>query len=500
MVSGSIRKGAIISYVSIILNIAVSFFYTPWMIRQIGMTDYGLYSLILSFISYFLLDFGLQQAVQRFIAKYRAENNKDKVGKLVGLTSRIYLIIDAVIFFVLLVAYFFITDIFTGLTPAEIEKLRGLYIIASVFSILNFVFKPMGGAMLAYEYFVEAKLLDLLNRIGSVAFICLLLYFGADVYALVLINGACALLSSFLSFVIFNKKSHLHIKWRYYDKVELKNIFSFSMWTFGISLAQRMRITLIPSILGIVSNSSEIAVFALSMSLDSMIYVLSSALNGLFLPKVARIVQGNDRDGIMDLMIKVGRIQLFIIGLIFSGFCIFGSQFIHLWVGDVFTNVYYILICGIIIQPILLTEQIAGDLVYVENKVKYTGSAIFITSFIGLAFATLFASQMGALGAGIGTGVGLVIYIVWLNIFYNNNLGLNIPKFFRECHGRIAPLMIIFAVFVYLIIREMELDTWFKFLLVMAIYSLGYGFISYVFLFNKDEKKIFKSLICNVNE
>lgn len=494
MAIGNIGKGAVISYVSIFLNIAISFFYTPWMIRQIGMSDYGLYSLILSFISYFLMDFGLHQAVQRFIAKYRAENNEDKVAKMVGLTTRVYLIIDAVIFFVLLVCYFFISNIFAGLTPEEIERLKGLYIIAAVFSILNFMFKPMAGAMLAYEFFVEEKLLETVNRVGVVVLICVALYIGADVYALILINGAAALLISILKFVIFKRKSRLNIQWRYYDKAELKGIFSFSMWTFGISLAQKMRISLIPTILGIVSNSTEIAVFALSISLDAMFYTFSSALNGLFMPKVAREALNKDKDSINILMVRVGRIQLYIIWLIFSGFCIFGASFLNLWVGEAFKNVYYILICGILIQPILLTEQIAADLVYVENKVRYTGTMIFVTSLIGLVVATICARSLGALGAGLGTGFGLIIYIIWLNIFYKNNLKLNLGHFFKKCHGQILPVLATLSVAVFMGIRLVNLDNWFKFIGAVAFYVILYFSIAYNLVFNNEEKAIIKSL------
>lgn len=493
MAVGNIGKGAIISYVSIFVNIAISFFYTPWMIRQIGMSDYGLYSLILSFISYFLMDFGLQQAVQRFIAKYRAENEDEKVAKMVGLTTRVYLIIDTVIFLVLLVCYFFISNIFTGLTSEEVETLKGLYIIAAIFSVLNFMFKPMAGAMLAYEYFVEEKLLEMLNKVGTVALVCFALLMGADVYALVLINGAVALLSSLLKFAVFKRKSKLKIQWGYYDKWELKSIFSFSMWTFGISLAQRLRISLIPTILGIVSNSTEIAVFALSVSLDGMIYTLSSALNGLFLPKVARIAINQDRDSIEALMVKVGRLQLYIIWLIFSGFCIFGSQFISLWVGDAFHNAYYILICGILIQPILLTEHIANDLVYVENKVRYTGTMIFTTSLIGLLFAVFFARSLGALGAGFGTGIGLLFYIVWLNIFYKKNLKLNLHRFFTQCHGKILPYLATYSIIAFFLVRMVIIDGWFQLIGIVAIYTLLYFIVAYRFTFNTEEKNIVKA-------
>lgn len=90
MATSNIGKGAIISYVAIFLNIAISFLYTPWMLRQVGASDYGLYSLIISFISYFIIDFGLTSAIARFVAKYRAEGNNKKVENILGLTLNIF--------------------------------------------------------------------------------------------------------------------------------------------------------------------------------------------------------------------------------------------------------------------------------------------------------------------------------------------------------------------------------------------------------------------------
>ena len=79
-----IRIGALISYFSIIFNILAGFIYTPWMISQIGKSDYGLYTLAHSLISLFLVDFGLGQAVSRYISKYHAEGDEEKVNSFLG--------------------------------------------------------------------------------------------------------------------------------------------------------------------------------------------------------------------------------------------------------------------------------------------------------------------------------------------------------------------------------------------------------------------------------
>ena len=48
-----IKLGAIISYFAIAFNIIAGLIYTPWMVGQIGKSDYGLYTLANSLIFIF---------------------------------------------------------------------------------------------------------------------------------------------------------------------------------------------------------------------------------------------------------------------------------------------------------------------------------------------------------------------------------------------------------------------------------------------------------------
>lgn len=54
-----LKGGAALSYVSIVLNMMVGLMYTPYMLRMLGQSEYGLYSLAASIIAYLtVLDFG----------------------------------------------------------------------------------------------------------------------------------------------------------------------------------------------------------------------------------------------------------------------------------------------------------------------------------------------------------------------------------------------------------------------------------------------------------
>lgn len=491
MAQSKIAKGAIISYVSIFLNIVISLVYTPWMIRQIGVSDYGLYSLVGAFLGYFTLDFGLSGTITRFIAKYRAEGNEEKVENMLGLTAKVYFVLDAIIFLVIFVLYFFLTDIFGGgLTPEEIEKLKVLYCIAGTFSILSFLFKPVSGAMMAYEFFVANKLLDMLVRVGTVVFIAIMLLLGGNVYHLVFITGFVGFGAALLRYTIFIRKSKLKINWRYFEKAELIGLFSYSVWVLVVQLSQMFRLSLIPTILGIYSNTTEISVFSVGRNLEGMVFTISAALNGLFLPMVSRMVQSGDRKGILDLMVRVGRIQLYIILLVFSGFCVFGQPFIHLWVGETFHASYYVFLFLVFVNIISLTLHIGMDLVYAENKIKHTALRVLISSLIGLVLSIIVAPKYGALGCAAATGVALVLTQILYIDFYQRKMGLNMGYFFKNCHLKIMPLIVVYAVASYFICSNLAIDSWTMLFGVIGVYTVGYLVIAWFFLANKYEKEL----------
>lgn len=465
------------------------------MIKQIGASNYGLYSLILTFLSYFIMDFGLSMSIQRFIAKYRAEGNENMVSKMIGLTTKIYLCIDSIIFVVLFILYFFLEGIFTGLTASEMIIFKQLYLIAALFSVASFLFKPMNGAMMAYEYFVENKTLDMIQRIGTALIICIALFCGAGVFVLVLTNGAVALGVSITKFIIFKRKSKINIEWGYYDKPVFKEITSFSVWAFGRDLAQKFKISLVPSILGVLSNSYEISYFALGMTLEATIWSLSSAINGLFLPKVSRIVYSNNTDELNSLMLRVGRVELFIISLVYFGFAIFGRQFLTLWVGADFIKVYYVVLFLTFTHLISLTQYIAENMVYVKNRIKDTVIILLVCSFIGLLIGCFFASTYGSIGCAFGTFFGLLMTQVSYNIYYKKNFNIDIKGFFKSCHTSILPILSGISVPFFIATFYVELNSWLYLLIGILLYVIVYGITCYYFLMNSSEHALIKNII-----
>ena len=93
-----LKAGAVLNYTIIGLNSLVGLLYTPYMLRMMGQSEYGLYSLVASIISYLtILDFGLGNAIVRYTAKYIAEGKKQEQYQLFGMFLLFYLAIGVVV-------------------------------------------------------------------------------------------------------------------------------------------------------------------------------------------------------------------------------------------------------------------------------------------------------------------------------------------------------------------------------------------------------------------
>ena len=64
MKANQLKAGVALSYASMILGFIIQIFYTPIMLRLLGQSEYGLYNLAASIVSYLgLLSFGFGSAI-----------------------------------------------------------------------------------------------------------------------------------------------------------------------------------------------------------------------------------------------------------------------------------------------------------------------------------------------------------------------------------------------------------------------------------------------------
>lgn len=488
-----IKVGTFLSYVQIMIEILSGMIYTPWMVKQIGVADYGMLVLATSLITFFALDFGLGIAVTRFLSKFKAEDNKEAESKVLGVSFKLYMILSSIIFLILLILFFFIENIYDELTPFEIEKLKVIYIIFGIFTVVSFPFMPFQGILISNERFVFIKLLEIMKTIVSVFLMAISLLLGYGLYALVLVSVFVGLIKIVIQFIYVKKKSTTKVNFNYQDKTLYKELIVFSAWTTATVVAQRFILNITPIILGILAEIMQIAVFSIGMKIENYTYFLANAVGGLSLPEVSRLTTNNQYLNELERFNnKIGRIQLFIVSIIVAGFVSMGKEFMFLWMGYDFSNSYYVTMLLIIPNVITLTLPVANNALLATNRIKYNGFSFIITAIISFSLSLIFSRYYGAIGAAASIFIGNVIgKVIYLNIVYHKVLKINMFGFFKECHYKmISPFFITLAAGVA-IQRFWRVESMLFFMIKAILIAVLYFFLCWFIYFNQYEKKLF---------
>lgn len=484
-----IKLGAVLSYFSIGINILSGLLYTPWMVDQIGQSDYGLYTLANSLISLFLVDFGLSSATARYLSKYNAEGNKLKAESFLGAIYKLYLVVDSIIFTILLITFFCLDNIYSSLTPDELAKFKVVYAVSALFSVMNFPFITFNGILTSHEKFIPLKLADVIYRVGLVSFTIVALLMGHGLYALVSVHAVVGLSVTLYKFIVIKKTIPLKVNFRFKEKGLYKDIFGFSIWTTISSLAQRLVFNITPTILGMVANVAEIAVFGVVTTIEGYAYTITTAINGMFMPKISRIVAGdNQKDNLSLLLIKVGKFQYALNGLIIAGFAVLGDSFINLWMGSEYSDAYYGILLVLVPGIFFNSLQIANTTMVVIKKVNLMAIVNVITGVTNICLSYPLSKVYGVVGACSSIGAAYMLRAIVLLIIYNKVLPVDIGAFIKQCYLKMSVPIILTIGAGMCLNMVSEADGWLaliiKGIVVVAIYIV----IAFMIGFNRAEK------------
>lgn len=494
--SRQIRRGALMSYAAMAFNILAGLIYTPWMIRQIGQADYGLFALAISFISLFTLDFGLGPAVSRFLTRARAEGDRRREQVLLGMIFKLFSALGATLLVALLVVFLLIENIFLELTPAEIEKFRVVFVIAGLYTVVGFPFKPFDGILVANERFAFKKGVALLHRVLVVGVMVAALLLGRGLYALVAVNAGVGLLDIALKWVYIGRKTDTRVDLAARDRKLLKGVFVFSAWTTVISLAQRLILNITPTILGALAGSAQIAIFSVGRVIEGYTWGISAALGGLFLPRVTRMTVARDDPGEVEtLMIRVGRLELLVIGIVLLGIVIMGREFMLLWMGQDFLGSYYVAVLLTATGFVSLTQGIAGTMLVAVNEIRFRAFQRVSVATVSLSLSLILARRWGAVGSAAAICTGNMLGVVAMNIVYRKVLKLNVSRFFRECHLKMLPALGLAAMVAVAMQRLFPAANMGFFALKAGALALVYFGLMWALALNKYEKDLLAGVL-----
>lgn len=495
-----LKAGVVLNYVVIFLNTIVGLLYTPYMLRMMGQSEYGLYSLVASVIAYLtVLDLGFGNAIVRYTAKFRAEKKTEEQYEMFGMFFLLYLVIGIIAFGIGLGLYFNVDTLFGNtMTAVELSRARIMMLLLVANLAFTFPMSIWGSIIQAYEDFVFQKSLNIIRIIlNTVVMICLL-HFGYKAVAMVVVQTIFNVLTLVINFIYCRRKLNIHIYFRFkhFHWGFLKEVAIYSFWIFLNAIMDRVYWSTGQFVLGAMVGTAAVAVFAIAIQLEGMYMQFSTAISSVFLPKVTAMVATNrSRKEISDLFIRTGRIQYIVLAYILSGFIIFGRQFIELWAGTDYTDAYIISLLFFIPLTVPLIQNLGITILQARNEMKFRSVLYIIIALVSLAMQIVLTRFFGGIGCAMGVSGALVVgQILIMNVYYRRRQDLDIMTFWKEISKMsIIPIVLIFSSM--LVIRHFfALDSWGKLILGIAAFSLVYIPLFFRFSMTDEERNLFISM------
>ncbi|MCQ6278884.1 oligosaccharide flippase family protein [Bacillus sp. EB600] len=498
-----LKAGALLSYLALFINSAISIIYTPIMLNLLGQSEYGLYSLANSAAGYIgVLNFGLGNAVIRYTSKYTALNDKESCSKIYGMFFIMYGILGIIAFIAGTVLTLNSNLLFSNsLSVDELEKLKVLMGIVTLNLSLGIGFGLFSVIVLAHEKFIFQRLTVIVSSIVSPLVMLPLLLLGYRSITMAIFTASITILSIIINIYYCFSVLKIKIVFKKIEKSLLKEIIIFSSYIFLNLVINKLYDSTDQVILGIYSGTIAISIYTIGTTFTGYFSGFSSSISNVFLSKVTGMVTKDAVDfELSDLFIKIGRIQYLIISFALSGFVVFGQEFILLWVGKKYLISFIVALVVLIPMVVSLVQSMGGVILQAKNKQKFVTIINASVAILNVPLSIIFAQLWGALGCAIGTAIAVTIgNIVVINVYYWRSININIPKFWMNICYMSLPLII--SIFYGLTINKIiPAHSWVFLVIKIIIFSIVFVVLMWFTAMNKYEKNLFFNPIKNLSQ
>nr|WP_294492634.1 oligosaccharide flippase family protein [uncultured Mediterraneibacter sp.] len=487
------KSGVILSYISEGIKILSGLIYTPIMLRLLGQSEYGLYQLVYSVVSYLsLLSFGFTASYMRFYSRAKARNDEDEVSRLNGMFMVIFLVIALICIICGLVMIGNIKSIFSnGLTSTEYPVARVLMALMVLNLALTFPNSVFDAFTSAHERFFFQKLLVVFQNLLNPFLTLPLLIMGYGSVGMVCVTTFLTVAKLIANIWFSLKKLQVHFIFRGIRFGLLKEMWVFTFFIFLNQIIDQVNWSVDKFLLGRLVGTTGVAVYGLGGQINTMYLQFSTSISNVFVPKVNRIVAtSDDNNELTRLFTKIGRVQFIVLGLIFTGFIFFGKPFMYFWGGQGYANSYYIALWLILPVTVPLIQNLGIEIQRAKNKHKARSIVYMFIAVANVFISIPLIGMFGAIGAAIGTAISLTGgNILFMNWYYQHRIGINIWYFWKSI-AQFIPSFIIPCLFGAIIMIFVPMNN----LLVMGVwivlYALVYCCSMYFLGMNIEEKQM----------
>lgn len=494
MAKSQVKYGALFSYALIILNTLHGLFLTPFIVENVGQSQYGVYKTIAAFtVSLIVLDMGMGGTLMRYIARFRTDNEEEKIPNFIAMILVQAAIIIGIVSVLIVIAFLSIEKIYSaGLTAPEIEKAKQLMIFLGINVCLSILERAINGIITGYNRFLFANGFQLIRLLARFVLLFVLIFLTKDVLVLVLVDIFLSVVALIVEAIYIRKNLNIKVKLTAWDNALFKETFKYTFLLFLTTIAAMVNGNLDNVIIGAIEGSVAVTIYSYGLLIFGMFEQLSTSISGVMLPTVTKTLANDDENSTatQSLIVKAGRIQFILLGAAIAGFAIVGNRFINIWLGDGYSDVYIITLILMVPALFELCVNVCLSVLRAKNILAFRTYILIASTALNAIITIVGTYLFNYFAAAIGTAASFLIgSVIIMNIYYYKKLGFNMLNIYKRIFKKIWVCILLSSI-IAILVAKLFTSGFIGFALPAIAFVIVYAISLWIYGLDKEDKDL----------
>ena len=472
-------RNVVSNWVAFGFTAAVAFAMAPFVLHTLGDTAYGVWVLLTTMVGYLgLLDLGVRGAVTRYVARYRTTAQDVAAGQVASAALAIFAVTGllAVVMSVGLATV--ILPLFR--IPAEhLGPARVVVVLGGAAFAVSLVSGVFGGILAATERFDLLSGADILSAALRAVSIYVALISGAGLVGLALIQLGYTIARGTLNYVLARRQyPKLRLRWRGWGRVELRQIFSFSLFSTMLHVSEAAILEADSLVIAAFMPVHMIAFFAIGANLTMYARSVIGGISQTITPRISALQAGEHQDELQWVVLKAGRLATLVMLPIVVTFLVRGESFIGLWMGMEYAATSGRILAILSVALVAAAgRQVATSAIIGVNRHRQLAPWYVGEAAVNVGLSLVLVQSMGLDGVALGTAIpSLLVSILVIPWYVRRILGISAWHTWLEFWVRPLLAMVPFMLASYAVERLWPAGSLLEFFLqVAAILPVALG-------------------------
>ena len=470
-----------------------AFFMTPYIIKSLGDTNYGLWNLIASVVGYiYILDFGIQSSVNRYVSKYKATDDIEHVNSVYSNAMAVYSIIALGAICAGVVVSIYFGSIF-NVPKGSIGAITSVVFIMVIYSAIELPLSVYGSILYAYQRFDVINIISIAALALQSVLLLAVLKYNASLeifcYIMILVGITKYAINFVLSHKIVKK---LTFSYKAISKDMLGQMLRFSGITFAAIIAGNIIFKTDNIVIGIFLDPKAITMYSIGFMLSEYASQIIGKMCNTLTPKFSDHHSREETQEVNSLIVSSTRYSTLIGIPMGLAALVIGKDFIHLWLGPGYSATYYIMailmcarMCGFPTAPLYSMLYGIGK----HHLILYTGIA---EAVLNLGLSLFLVQKIGIAGVAWGTFIPMLLGNSVFALFVFRTLNLSIAHWLKKSILQPALFSVVFVAVIFSLCSLFTVVSWYVLFIKVGCIIAVYAILFVLMGINKKERNQIK--------